>query len=306
MSLNASDTPDLIDQEPPTATSPGHTLFLKIDLEIDPMGGQPAEPMTAVFAPDPKKLGTGAVDLLLWFHGDKDVWSRNRKGHLYLWGKTVRDYLRVDETKLREFVLKTSKRQFLLVVPTLNDHTGRAKHDHTAGGLLWQQGQAEAFLQQVLNGVKTHMGINVTGPGNLVLAAHSGGGHILSQMAQHFAGLFNKVNEIWCFDCTYWGVDPFIAWAKRGHSNNPKLWVYSTGGKGNGSTGDSADAILTFAQGKPAPTTNIEVLIDDYPNAGKPSSTRFFVATYHGSANGHYESIEKYLPQLVEISKNLK
>src|SRR5205823_3596246 len=111
--------------------------------------------------------------------------------------------------------------------------------------------------------------------------------------------------EVWCFDCTYWGGDPFIAWAKRGHSNNPRLWVYSTGGKGNGSTGDSANNILAFSQTKPA-TTTIEVLIDDYPAAGKTSRTQYFVASYHGSANGHYESLQKYLTQLVEISKNLK
>ena len=52
--------------------------------------------------------------------------------------------------------------------------------------------------------------------------------------------------------------------------------------------------------------TNIEVLIDDYPAAGKTSSTKFFTATYGGSAKGHYESIEMYLTKLVEISKNLK
>jgi hypothetical protein len=306
MGLNASDTPELIEEERPTATSPGHTLFLKIDLEIDAMGGKPAEPMTAVFAPDPKRLKAGDVNVLLWLHGDKNVWSRERKHHLYIWGHSVHDYLQIDECKLREFILQSSTRQFLLVVPTLNDRTGRAKDGHPAGGLLWQQGQAEAFLQQVLNGVKKYMGINATGPGNIVLAAHSGGGHILTNMAQHFAGLFNKVNEIWCFDCTYWGGDPFIAWAKRGHSNNPRLWVYSTGGKGNGSTGNSANRILAFSQTKPPPATNIEVLIDDYPTAGKASSSPYFVAAYHGSANGHYESIKKYLPQLVEKSKNLK
>ena len=48
------------------------------------------------------------------------------------------------------------------------------------------------------------------------------------------------------------------------------------------------------------------MLIDDYPAAGKTSSTKYFVATYHGSANGHYESSEKYLPQLVENPQNLK
>ena len=64
MSLNASDTPDLIAEEPPSTNSPGHTLFRKIDLEIDPMGGKPAKPMTAVFAPEPKQLATGHGDVL--------------------------------------------------------------------------------------------------------------------------------------------------------------------------------------------------------------------------------------------------
>ena len=221
------------------------------------------------------------MDVLLWFHGDKNVWSNTRKGHLYLWGKSVQEYLKVDECKLREFILQSSARNFLLVVPTLNDHTG-SQPKHTAGGLLWDQAQAEAFLQQVLNGVKKHMGINVSGIGNIVLAAHSGGGHILTHMAQYFAGTFNKVNEIWCFDCTYWGGDPFISWAKKGHSNNPRLFVYSTGGTGPKETGDSANAILTFAQSKPAPTTSVEVLIDDYPTVGKTPSTKFFVAHYQG------------------------
>src|SRR5262249_25465915 len=212
--------------------------------------------------------------------------------------------LKVDECKLREFIVQSSARKFLLVVPTLGDHTGRGPK-HTAGGLLWEQAQAEAYLQQVLNGVTKHMGVNVSGIGSIVLAAHSGGGHILSHMAQYFTGQFQKVNEVWCFDCTYWGGDPFIAWARKGHSN-PRLWVYSTGGKGNGATGDAGNAILAFSQSCAAATTNIEVLIDDYPSAGKTSSTTFFVPHYHGSAKGHYESIEKYLTRLVDTSKNLK
>src|SRR5215831_4536212 len=97
VSLNPADTPDLIDEEPPTSNSIGHTLFLKIDLEIDPMGGKLVEPMTAVFAPDPKRLTGGNVDLLLWFHGDKRVWSKNRKGTLDMSGKSIRDYLKTDE-----------------------------------------------------------------------------------------------------------------------------------------------------------------------------------------------------------------
>jgi hypothetical protein len=304
MSLNPAETPELLSQEPLEPGSGGSTIFLKIKLEIDPMGGLPVPWVTAVYAPDPNQLAGGDVDILLWFHGDKTVWSKNRKGHLDLWGKSVEDYLEVNETKLREFILQSSKRKFLLVVPTLNDHTGSGPN-RTAGGLLWQQGQAEAFLQQVLNGVREHMGLNVTGIGDIVLAAHSGGGHILGHMAQWFGGQFNKVNEVWCFDCTYWGAEAFITWAKKGHSH-PRLWVYSTGGTGPRSTGDEAYEILTFSQSKAAPPgTNIEVLVDNYPKPGRPSSTDGFVATYHGSAGGHYESIEKYLTNLIETSNNL-
>ena len=208
MSLNASDTPDLFQDEHghdlpiESLTGTDKTIYLKIQLQVDPAGGQPVVPMTAVFVPDPKQLASGDTNMLLWFHGDKKVWSKNRIGTLYLWGKSVQDYLKVDECKLREFILKSSNKKFVLVVPTLNDHTGSGK-DHTAGGLLWQQGEAEAFLQQVLNGVKKYMGVNATQPGNMVLAAHSGGGHILSRMVQHFTGPFNNANEAWCFDCTY-------------------------------------------------------------------------------------------------------
>jgi hypothetical protein len=347
-SLNPNDTPPLFkdkdkkDLPIESLTGIDKTAYLQIDLKVDPMGEKPVSPMTAVFAPDPTQLKAGeGVDILLWFHGDKDVWSKKRtlatKKHHSFWGQSVQDYLKIDECKLREFILQTSKKKFLLVVPTLNDHTGNGRKP--AAGLLWNQGDAEAYLQQVLNGVTEHLKIKVKGPRNIVLAAHSGGGHILSQMAQHFTGAFDKANEVWCFDCTYWGGKPFITWATKGHSN-PRLWVYSTGGKGPQATGDYANEILTFAQNAPTkntdveidyptvsydpvakktvrgrtyisfqmktPVTSIDVLIDDYPTVGKTSQTEYFTASYHGSAKGHYESIEKYLPQLVETSQNLK
>ena len=127
MSLNASHTPELFkdkdghDLPIESLTGTDKTAYLKIDLEIDPMGGQPVEPMTAVFAPDPKQLKTSDVPVLLWLHGDKKFWSRKRGGTKPLWGITVQGYLKEVECKLREFILKTSVRQFLLVVPTLNN-----------------------------------------------------------------------------------------------------------------------------------------------------------------------------------------
>jgi hypothetical protein len=169
MSLNASDIPDLFtfkDEKNRDVTMPIETLrgtdktaYLEIDLNVDAMGGQDVHKMTAVFAPDPSKL-SGEVDILLWFHGDKHYWSQHPKVDKYFNGKSIHYYLNepvLALTKLREFILKSSKRQFVLVAPTLNDNTGNGPK-HTAGGLLWQQADAEAYLQQVLNGVKKHLG----------------------------------------------------------------------------------------------------------------------------------------------------
>jgi hypothetical protein len=326
VSLSPSETPDLLDQDAPTSTSPAHTLFLKIDLKVEKGDGKPVQPMTAVFAPDPKLLTTPDVDVLLWFHGDKRIWSKNRKDTLDMSGTTVQDYIKVDECKLREFILRSSKnkKNFLLVVPTLSDRTGAGAEP---GGLLWKQDQAEAFLQQVLNGVQKYMGKNVTGPKNVVLAAHSGGGHLLGHMAQSFGGMFEKkVTEIWCFDCTYWGG--FKDWAKKGHSDR-RLWIYSTGegtayrlqnpklkeGPDNpknvpyrSGTGDTAKAILEFSKESPASSTTIEVLIEMFSGSLLPTqSTANFVSNY-GIPDGkkHYECIEKYLTQLVDSSNNLE
>jgi hypothetical protein len=259
LGLNPADTPDLFKDksgnELPIETLKGtdKTAYLKIDLKINPMGGQPVDPMTAVFAPDPTTL-SGEVDVLLWFHGDKSYWNKDKTVSFSFAGKSIQNYLTLPLCKLREFILQSSKRKFVLVAPTLNDRTGisidsknpdKSKRNFNPGALRWKQADAEAYLQQVLNGVKTHMKVNkALTLGNIVLAAHSGGGHLQSQMAEHFSGGFDKVNEVWCFDSSYWGSDPFLAWLKKGHSN-PRLWMYSTGG----TTGVSASRILGLTPG---------------------------------------------------------
>jgi hypothetical protein len=332
------DEPKLLDEEKPTSTSKAHTLFLEINLE-EPLGaslndkgkpGQSVPPMTAVFAPDPSQLTGSTVDVILWFHGDKAVWSKKRGDkNLDLSGKSIQDYLQVDECKLREFILSQKKRQFLLVAPTLADRSSSgANGSHapkTPGGWLGDQGEAEAYIDVVLKGVNAHMGTKLTGPKKIVLAAHSGGGHILGNMAG-FSGMFDQnVEEVWCFDCSYW--DNVKDWAQTGHAKR-RLFVYSTGetlvpnkyfdaskpeGPGNrkmahSGTGDTAQDILSLTQQKPAPVTTIEVLIEQYYGSlVKGQSTPNFVATY-GIPPGkkHYESIEQYLPELIDTSKNLQ
>lgn len=254
LGLNPSTVPELFKdsfgKEFPVESLTGNdkTAFLKIDLKINAKGGLPVQPMTAAFAPDPKFLSS-TVDVLLWFHGDKRYWNASRSDNFSFAGKSIQQYLTYPLCKLREFILKANKRKFILVAPTLNDQTGvsidsknsdEKKRNFNPGALIWDQADAEAYLQQVLNGVQKHMGLNKQlSVGNIVLAGHSGGGHLQSQMAQKFEGKFAKLNEVWCFDSSYWGSDPFLKWIQKGRSN-AKLFMYSTGG----TTGVSSSAIL--------------------------------------------------------------
>src|SRR5438094_6634305 len=75
--LNASAVPDQLKShdDPFEDQYPDHTLYFQIELQVNRMGGRKVPPVTAVFAPDPKQLKC-EVDVLLWFHGDKDVWSK--------------------------------------------------------------------------------------------------------------------------------------------------------------------------------------------------------------------------------------
>lgn len=319
LGLNPGDTPELFkdkdgnDLPIESLNGTDKTAYLKIDLQVHPMGGQPVVPMTAVFAPDPTKL-SGAVNILLWLHGDKSYWNVTGKESFSFHGKSIQYYLNnLKLCKLREFILGSSGRNFILVAPTLNDRTGiniNGKVDTEPGGLRWDQGDAEAYLQQCVNGVKQHFKANATSVGNIVLAAHSGGGHIQSQMA----GKFDKMNEVWCFDSSYWGSAGLIKWARKGHSH-PRLWVYSTGGTTGYAAADIKKLTDPPAPPKPAKkgaapppqplTTKIEVLIHGAGKHGMPVTTDYFVPTYGGSAVGHYEGMQKYLPTLVGSSQNL-
>jgi hypothetical protein len=336
--------------EPVTPGGKDRTAYLDIDLEIMDKRGRPTvpmPPMTAVFAPDPSQL-SGNVDVILWLHGDKGYWTKERPKDISDFsGQTIKYYLtQLPLCRLREFILPTTKKKFILVAPTMSDTTGHVGKDPRPG-LRWEPADAEAYLQLVVDAVHDFMGAPVTGVGNIVLAAHSGGGHLQGLMAQYFSGKFDKANEVWCFDSTFWAGQPFIAWVNKGHAN-ARLWVYSSANKSEG-TGYSAAAIMdlkpnimnyatvsppkpqngryplakaaalinngigwlgaalgTAAHAAAIATTQIDVLIEKNPNTGKPASTDTFSATYGGMAGGHYEGMQQYLGTLVQTSQNLK
>lgn len=317
MALNPSDIPDLTESQTGCQGSgTDQTLYLKIDLNVPAGNGQPVAPMTAVFAPDPGQLGSDAVDILLWFHGHK-----GQLGNINLAGYTAKQYLAVNQFKLREFILSTTKKKFLLVVPTLSDRSD--------AGLLEQQGQAEAFLQQVLNGVRKHMGAGVKSVGDIILAAHSGGGKIMSKVAA-FSGIFDSnCKEVWCDDCTYESNSGagWVTWAKDPGNAHNRLWVFSTGqlstpvdatkpeGAANPAakfwgTGNQAKLIYDFAVKSRSSAVEVRINSLHAPDSSRPDNDHaagpFTTANFtYGFATEHNQSVGFYFAKLVSSSKTL-
>jgi hypothetical protein len=299
--LNPKDTPTLAAA---TETSPSDcTFYFNIDLQIAHGKGQSAAaPMTAVYVPNRTKLQS-PFDVLLYFHGHKKTS-----------GLSIQDYLKDADFALRDFILTSSKRDVLLVAPTLGDKS--------AFGDLESGATTSAYLEQILNGVHKHLlGGQGSRPtiGKIVLAAHSGGGSPMKTMAQKSSetDVGKLIKEVWCLDSTYGNGQFWLNWATSAGRTLQRLFVFSTGswdsevlkdpkkpkgpdnpvvGTKRTGTGDDARVILNGAKGK----SNIEVLIKPAP----PKSNQTTNFTY-GVAAGHNQAVGFYFTQLVNSSTTL-
>lgn len=297
--IDPTATPALI----ATETSPSDvTLFLDIDLHISHSSSQsPAKAMTAVYVPDRTKLRP-PFDVIFYFHG----WKKTS-------GITIQDYLKDPQFDLRGSILKSKKRDVILVAPTLGDKA--------AYGLMGNADQANNYLEQVTNGIHKHL-FGGTGDrktiGRLILAAHSGGGEAIRALSG-FASVDKSIEEVWCIDSTYGGGSHWLRWAKKAGHTMDRLWIFSTGSwtaeilldpkkkKGPDNpvvdtkregTGDQARIVLDGA--RKGGLSNVEVLIKPVP----PDTNRTKNFTY-GVASGHNESVGFYFTQLVDSSVTL-
>ncbi len=192
------------------STPPQLSLYLPIPLGIPGVAGQ----ATGVFVPKDYRV-SDTIDLVLFLRGYDINRPKTATSVEEYWNSprhpTLKSFL------FREEINKSGK-NVILVVPTLGPYaeTGNLKE---AGGV-------QKYLDQVLDGLWKH------GPHaslkkrptirHLILAAHSGGGVPLRQLAKELGGdpvFKDKLKECWGFDSIYGVKDKdaefWSDWAKN-------------------------------------------------------------------------------------------
>ena len=216
--LVEAEAPRLL-KNPTKFDPPGQTLYVEIKLGKDSRCVKWVEenkkkkcveyttfvirPMTGIFIPEnysPQK----AVDLILYLHGHKtDIPGSDALIAEYWDGKKYPVFA------LREEI-NASQKNVILVAPTL-----ALKSE---AGALGRRNGLDNYLNKVLEALTTYGPYKGQSPtiGNLILAAHSGGGIYMRKLAISGNQAAGKIRECWGFDSLYNSSDvgPWRLWAK--------------------------------------------------------------------------------------------
>jgi hypothetical protein len=205
------------------ASLPTMSLYLPIPLGVPNVPAQ----TTGVFVPANYKIGK-TVDLVLFLRGYDIKRPKTATSVDEYWNSprdpTLKSFL------FREEINKSGK-NVILVIPTLGPFSEVGK--------LKDKGGVQDFLSHVVDGLwhdGPHAG-RAERPTirHLILAAHSGGGVPLRQLAQNLgedAEWKDKLKECWGFDSIY-GVrdkdaDFWAGWAERHSGTNVTMFYLST------------------------------------------------------------------------------
>lgn len=295
--FHPSVTPDLIERQ---KTGEGETLYLDIPLTSNDMGGT-TKGGSAVFLPGKHFQ---AVNLLVYFHGNKAPVPQKGDKDINTAGMTLDNYMKVAQYDLRAIIRRSKRRDFVLVVPALSD--GSKAEVFTAGDADVGR-NFDTFLKMVLRGIaeysepRVNMELSV---GNVVLAAHSGGGYAMGRVAEMATReTAAKLSELWCFDSLYGSQGQMLAWAKLPGSPHERLWVYATAPTaGNAATiYDAVEADAKLAAGK-RQLSQVEISL---PPAGRSAKRRTLNWHMGLGSPDHWGCIGEFLPQLLNTSMAL-
>lgn len=196
--------PQLIKSE---GQPPQSTLYVNI-----PLGSEgAARPMTGIYIPENYHPQPG-VDLILFLHGFKAGPDRRRPDP----GWTINQYWRFPYRAFREGV-HASHKSVILVSPTLGQFS--------EPGMLTAPGGFDRYIDQVMAALATYGPYMSRRPavGNIILAAHSGGGSPMTLIALANQRYTSLIRECWAFDSMYGGSSVWADWAAK----NPQARLYN-------------------------------------------------------------------------------
>jgi hypothetical protein len=196
------------------SSPPGKTWYFPIRLD--------RTSPTGVFVPNhfvfPKK--GEKVDVILFFHGSKvgkfsDFPNNNIN---YYWNNNYEYDGDILKLNLRED-LNTSRRNALLVAPTMGHDPGYGLSGNKDLGVFRESGGGDCFLKHVMAWLGHYdPRFASTEIGSVVLAGHSGGGSPIFLLMND---LTTDICEIWGFDVVYGPIANYIHFAKKLQHNHP-------------------------------------------------------------------------------------
>jgi hypothetical protein len=203
---------DKLGQESPNAGDPPGPAKLTLYLCVPLSNGMPD--VTGVYFPE-KYVPGATMDVILYLQGKRDKGQCGGSPN-----DTIDVYWKNKDFFLLREGLNNTGRNFVLVAPSLSAGS--------RSGAMMEDGGADRYLKTVLDGVAKadpfKLGWKPSGlsAGNVILAAHSGGGWTMSHVAGSIKA--GNVPECWALDAMYdtASVPLWLQWAGGGG----KLWVY--------------------------------------------------------------------------------
>ena len=152
------------------------------------------------------------VDLIVYFHGVIGVCGDEgeyiRRGVEYLWSTAPFDKMRSE--------LNASGRAALLIAPRLDSRIGNVVTTAVMGDLNLDK-KFDALVTKVIDRLKDdeHAVSKDVQLGNIILAAHSGGGFPMYAILKAKNDLRPKIRACWGFECLYPGHKNWLDWLKE-------------------------------------------------------------------------------------------
>src|SRR5262245_7892848 len=178
-------------EEPPSAPAPPAKAAKKGPPPPPPHRTDPSGAITptAVYIPTTYKK-SGELNVIVWFHGH---WVKDYQTQIFEAKDTQKG-----ETKLRESV-DAAGQNVVLVAPFLGFVGEGADYvaPKAAGGGFGD------YLEKLLDVLATQGHVGKKDIDRLVLACHSGSGHIFIQATRDLGKFAGRLKECWGYDCMY-------------------------------------------------------------------------------------------------------